>query len=298
MGRQPGSKNKISDFRASEINAAVKDLSLEGVSNKLASTQVEITKQLAGLSATLAERLGTLDTVDAAIILRKEELQTLHEISVSATTLYDFQTNIQTQHDLWEKERQLHEVSIRERDSERSKQLQRTEEEYKYKTAQEQSKIQDAFNAKMALQDKAAKDKQEQLERIWATRDSDLKLREHELISLRKQVEEFPIVIKKEVDSHVAIATNSLKKEYETRITLLNKDIETSQKLGAQEIKSLNENIIKLNTQVLDLQKQLSQAHTDVKEISAKALESSAARETVSNLQKAFESVQGNRSSK
>ncbi len=298
MGRPSGSKNKISDFKTAEINTAVKDLSLEGVSNKLASTQVEITKQLAGLSATLSERLGMLDTIDAAIHLRKEELQTLRNIEVTATSLDDLESNIQAQRDLWEKERQLHEVSVRERDTERVKQLQRTEEEYKYKTVQEQAKIQDAFNTRMALQDKASKDKQELLEKTWSVRESELKLRENELAGLRKQVEEFPLIVKKEVDSHVAQATNSLKREYETKLTLLNKDIESNQKLGVQEIKSLTDTIAKLNTQVLDLQKQLSQAHNDVKEISAKALESSAARETVSNLQKAFESVQGNRSSK
>ena len=190
------------------------------------------------------------------------------------------------------------ELNIKERDAERTKQLQRSEEEYKYKTAQEQAKIQDTFNAKMLLQEKAAKDKQEQLDKGWAIREGELKNRENELVDLRKKVEDFPNVLSKEINSHVAVATNAVKKEYETRITLLNKDIETSQKLGAQEIKSLNDTISKLNIQIGDLQKQLHQAHMDVKDISAKALESSAARETVANLQKAFENVQGNRSSK
>lgn len=298
MGRPAGSKNKITEYKSAEVLTAVKDLTLDGVSNKLASTQVEITKQLAGLSAKLSEQLGILENVEADISLKRDELKTLHDIEVTATSLDDLQANIQANRDLWEKERQLHEVAIRERDAERAKQLLRSEEEYKYKTAQEQAKIQDTFNAKMLLQDKAAKDKQEQLEKTWATREAELKLRENELIDLRKKVEEFPNVLNKEINSHVAAATNTVKKEYDTRITLLNKDIETSQKLGAQEIKSLTDTIAKLNVQISDLQKQLHQAHMDVKDISAKALESSAARETVANLQKAFENVQGNRSSK
>jgi len=298
MGRPAGSKNKITEYKSAEVLTAVKDLTLDGVSNKLASTQVEITKQLAGLSAKLSEQLGILENVEAAISLKKDELKTLHDIEVTATSLDDLQANIQASRDLWEKERQLHEVAIKERDAERTKQLQRSEEEYKYKTAQEQAKIQDTFNAKMLLQEKAAKDKQEQLDKGWAIREGELKNRENELVDLRKKVEDFPNVLSKEINSHVAVATNAVKKEYETRITLLNKDIETSQKLGAQEIKSLNDTISKLNIQIGDLQKQLHQAHMDVKDISAKALESSAARETVANLQKAFENVQGNRSSK
>ena len=298
MGRPAGSKNKITEYKSAEVLTAVKDLTLDGVSNKLASTQVEITKQLAGLSAKLSEQLGILENVEAAISLKKDELKTLHDIEVTATSLDDLQANIQASRDLWKKERQLHEVAIKERDAERTKQLQRSEEEYKYKTAQEQAKIQDTFNAKMLLQEKAAKDKQEQLDKGWAIREGELKNRENELVDLRKKVEDFPNVLSKEINSHVAVATNAVKKEYETRITLLNKDIETSQKLGAQEIKSLNDTISKLNIQIGDLQKQLHQAHMDVKDISAKALESSAARETVANLQKAFENVQGNRSSK
>jgi hypothetical protein len=90
----------------------------------------------------------------------------------------------------------------------------------------------------------------------------------------------------------VAVATNSVKKEYETKMVLAAKDYETAQKLSEQTVNSLKENIAKQQAQLEGLREQLEQAHRDMKEISAKALESASGRATTEALQRLLEKDQ------
>src|SRR5438045_9406523 len=106
------------------------------------------------------------------------------------------------------------------------------------------------------------------------------------------QVNNCPEVVKKEMNAAVAVATNSVKKEYETKIVLAAKDSETAQKLAGQEVASLKQVIEKANAQLAELKSQLDQAHHDVKEISAKALESASGRSAMEALQKVLEKEQ------
>ena len=90
----------------------------------------------------------------------------------------------------------------------------------------------------------------------------------------------------------------SVKKEYETKIVLASKDTETAQKLAVQEIASMKQALDKANVQITDLRTQLEQAHRDVKEISAKALESASGRSAMEALQKVLEKDQNTKPGK
>jgi len=108
-----------------------------------------------------------------------------------------------------------------------------------------------------------------------------------------------PELIKKEVNAQVAVATNSVKKEYETKMVLAAKDAETEKRLSTQEIKALTDNLTKQQAQLETMKHQLEQAQKDVKEISSKALESASGRATTDALQRILEKdQQGGKSTK
>ena len=86
-----------------------------------------------------------------------------------------------------------------------------------------------------------------------------------------------------------ALTAYSVKKEYETKMVLTQKDMDVAQKLAAQEVASLKVALEKATAQLGDLKAQLEQAHHDVKEISAKALESASGRSAMEALQKVLE---------
>jgi len=289
-----GSKNKqATALKEAEVLASVEGLNLDTVSGTLADTQVEVQKSLAGLSAKLTEKLQLLENIQKAIDLKQDELKELYNIEAKVTELDELEAEIESRRKTWEEEQAAKKREFAEQQSERNKQWARSEEEYQYRLAQEHKKHKDAFDALMGQSERDNRDRQEKLEKEWAEREGELKKRETELADLREKVANMSEVIKKEVNAAVAIATNSVKKEYETKMQLANKDSETAQKLADQTVASLQTSLAKQQAQVDDLKTQLEQAHRDVKEISAKALDSASGRATTDALQRIMEKEQG-----
>ena len=111
----------------------------------------------------------------------------------------------------------------------------------------------------MEEQEKANRNKQEQLEKNWNEREMELKKRETEYAELKAKVESMPEVIKKAENAAAIIAGNSIKKEYETKATLAQKDLEMFQKLAAQETASLKQAMEKATVEIASLKTQLDQ---------------------------------------
>jgi hypothetical protein len=285
-----GVKNRqATAIREMDVLQSVAGLNMDGVSGTIASTQVEVQKSLAALSAKLVEQLQVLGNVEEAIKLKREELQQLYNIEAGAVSLDDLDAKIEAQREAWKEEQARKQREFAEQQSERNKQWARTEEEYQYRMNLEHKKGEDSFTYRMAQQEKDNRDKQELLEKNWGQREEELKKREKELEDLRTQVAAIPEQVRKAENAAVAVATNSVKKEYETKIVLATKDAEMASKLAAQEVASLRQALDKATAQLADLKTQLDQAHHDVKEISAKALESASGRSAMEALQKVLE---------
>src|SRR5262249_17617016 len=226
------------------------------------------------------------------IELKREELKQLHDIEVKGTTLDELDAQIAQTRQNWEQEQAGKKRDWEEQRSERTKAWQREESEYQYKLSQDHRKLEDSFKELMAQREKENRYKQEDLEKNWAEREMELKKREQELSDLRKFKEEYPDLVKKEVNGAVAVATNSVKKEYETQKTIAAKDAETDKKLAEQTIVALQQRLTTQQTQIDDLKAQLEKAHERVAEISAKALDSASGRATTEALHRLMEKDQ------
>jgi len=288
-----GVKNRrAAAIQETAVLDSVKDLNLDSVSKSITDTQVEIQKVLADLSAKVMDRLQELQNIEGAISLKRDDLKQLHDIEVKATTQDELEAQIAETRKKWEEEQAGKKREFSEMQSERNKAWKREEEEYQYRISQERKKADDVFAALMQQQDRQNKDKQEHLEKTWAERETELKKREQELVELRSWKEGEQERVKKAVNAEVAVATNSVKKEYETRMTLANKDAEMEKKLAEQSNKSMLENNAKLHQQIDQMKVQLEQAQRDLKEISQKALESASGRATTDALQRILEKDQ------
>ncbi len=289
-GKPTGAKNRqATAIKETEILDAVAGLNLDAVSGTLATTQVEVQKALADLSAKLVERLQLLRNVEEAIVLKRDELKQLYDLETAEVELDDLQAQIEAQRHAWDEEQARRQREFAEQRAEREKQWARAEEEYQYRLEQEHKKQSDTFETEMEEQAKANRNNQEALEKNWAEREAELKKREKELEDLRAQAANFSEVVKKEVNAAAAIATNSVKKEYEMKLVLATKDADTAQKLAQMEVGSLKQALEKATAQMADVKAQLDQAHRDAKEISAKALESASGRSAMEALQKVLE---------
>jgi len=285
-----GAKTKAAAAKVEqEVLESVKGLDLEKVSADITGAQVEVQKTLATVSGRLAEQLQVLGNVTEAIRLKKDELQQLAQVEDTAKALDALEAEIAAKRKEWETEEAAKKREFAEMRSERNKQWAREDEEHKYKTEQEHKKLADSFQELMARQEKQNRDRQEQLEKNWAEREAELKRREQELAELRAFRDANPELVKKEVNAAVAVATNSVKKEYETKMALAAKDTEIERRLGEQTIASLQDTIKKQQQSIEDLKGQVDQAQRDVKEISSKALDSASGRATTEALQRMIE---------
>jgi hypothetical protein len=241
----------------------------------------------------LAAQLQVLKDIEESISIRKEQLKQLHAIEATATTLDELEEQIQKKRADWDAEQAKWKRDFAEMQSDARKEWTRKEDDYQYTTAQKHRKADDAREALLAQEDKARKEKFEQEDKMRAEREAELKKREQELAELRAFKEAAPEAIRKAESAAAQIAGNSVKKEYETKMQLAAKDSEVEKRLADQEIRSLNEQIKKQQTQIDDLKAQIDHAHRDAREIATKALDSASGRATTEALQRMLEKDQG-----
>jgi uncharacterized coiled-coil protein SlyX len=299
MGRTKGSTNvKANEIKSDEVRERVSTMSIEGVTNKIAAAKVEVQHTLEKLSTTVTDHMSMLTVVDQAIILKKDELQKLRDIEVTATTLDDLNLQIEATRAKWEEEKALAAKEAERATRELTMARAREEEVYQYNKTLERRKADDAYNANSEARAKADRERAEALTKAWNERENAIKAKELEFNDYRNQVTAFPDVLKSKIAEATTALQNSLTSQFETKVRIANAENATEKKLAAQEIASLNTTIINLNLQIESLKKQLAAAHEDVKNVSTKAMESASGREAYASLQRALETMQNSKSSK
>mgnify|MGYP000980329358 CR=1 FL=1 len=288
MGR-PKKIHKSVELKNDVVLENVKSITLDGVSKKIAAVQVDIQQTLAKLSTELTQNLDTLNTVNAAISLKQEELKNLHDIEVTKISLDTLNQDIEATRQLWtdEQTKKAKEDDLARR--ERQLRWTREEEQYKYERDQAHKKLEDDFNARIQEATKQNTLQAEALQRSWEKREADLKSKEQEFTTLRAEVEAFPAKLKAEVQKAESIVGNVMKKDFEMERKLLEANFNNKIQLAEAQVASEKMKTVELEKQVASLKAQLDMAQKDIKEISTKALESASSRETVNSLQKALE---------
>jgi len=288
MGR-PKKIHKSVELKNDVVLENVKSITLDGVSKKIAAVQVDIQQTLAKLSTELTQNLDTLNTVNAAISLKQEELKNLHDIEVTKISLDTLNQDIEATRQLWtdEQTKKAKEDDLARR--ERQLRWTREEEQYKYERDQAHKKLEDDFNARIQEATKQNTLQAEALQRSWEKREADLKSKEQEFTTLRAEVEAFPAKLKAEVQKAESIVGNVMKKDFEMERKLLEANFNNKIQLAEAQVASEKMKTVELEKQVASLKAQLDMAQKDIKEISTKALESASGRETINSLQKALE---------
>jgi hypothetical protein len=285
-----GAKNKrVAEVQEQEVLKKVKDMTFDSVTRELAGVQVELQKTLAELSGTLAEQFQLLEDVQKTIALKQQELKQLHGIEAVATTLDELNAEIEEMRERQvEEEKEFKRKHAEEKDETR-KLWAREQADYLYTTDQKKRKLEDTYAYEMSQKEKANKEKQELLEKTWAEREAIMKKAEQELAELRAFKEAAPEMVKKAVNQEVAIANNSLKKEYEHQKVILQKDAETDKKLADAQKAADAQTIAKLQAQVAQLEKAIDLANQRATDTATKAFESVSQRGTAEALQRLME---------
>jgi chromosome segregation ATPase len=281
---------------AKNVLTDVSGLTAESAVKKVTEAGLTINKTLAGINEQVMALVEELKKLDEAIHLKTEELAGLHGKDIAASAIdvlvaeYDRKkADLQAEMERLQKEiaenraKSAAELATEQEAAEVARK--RAEEEYTYNIQLMRKKEQDAFAEQLRLQSATERDRKEKLEKDWAAREEGLKLREKELEDLRKQVSDFPTLLKKEADTAAAIAGNRVKGEWEMKFTLAQKDAETAQRVASMEISSLKDTNHKQAQALQALQAELAEAKRQVQTIAEKALESASGARALAEVQ-------------
>lgn len=279
-------RKKSDETHAQKIMESVKGLKPDDVVNEIGNLQVSLQGTLAGISAAISSKIEKMQQIDEAIDLKGDHLSELCEVEKEALALEDIKVRRQEEREQWDKDRAARNSQwVAEVDEFKNKR-ERSEEEYAWETQMRHKRIEDDFRARCSADKRAETVRQEELQREWDRREAELAQKENEFTELKEQVAKFDDRLKSEVAKAEAIATNSVKRQYEHQIALLKKDMNAEINLHDEKLVSMNETIANLRTQIVDLSKDLDEARADAREVTSQALQSASGRQVAQALQR------------
>lgn len=281
-------KKVVADTEATKVLDSVQELDLPTVVNEMGNLQLQVQQSLSTLGAALTSKVQKLGEVDQAIALKEQRLKELFQIEAAAVSLDDLRQEHEQETEEYEKTREATLQSWTEEQTERAKKWKREADDYAYTTKTQRDRDLAEYQAEVAAHRRDEALRLTEFNRTMAEREAAMKARENEVEELRKTVAGIDAKVKTEVTRAEAILSNSLKRQHEHELQLLQKDSATAQTIHTSEIAALKATIAGLQEQVRDLQVQLVAARADAKEVAQEALKSASGRQVADALQGAM----------
>jgi len=278
-----------------EIRQAVDGVTVESVVDELSKLGLEVSKALSEVSAKLTAEVHQLAAVREAVAIERAELERLHKIDVAATALdqlvedYRLETEqlesaISTQRAAWQQEVEANVRERKEQEETLKRQRQREIDDYEYKKAQERKKAEDKYEEQQRQLDRKNQERQEQLEKGWQIRETAIKEREVEFTRLKKENDEFPARLAREVKQAAEESARAAETRLQQESLLLRKDFESEKRLGELRVKTLEEALERQSAHIATLEKQLTEAKQQVQDIAVKAIEGASGARALSHV--------------
>lgn len=279
-------KSAVAAAEVETVKAAVKNVKPADVLSALATAQVEVQKTLASIGSQVNEQITLLDNVKAAVTIEENRLKELHEIDAAAMSLDEFEASVEQKKAEWADAETERQTRWQDEASERQKRWQREAAEYDYATKTERAKEADAYTAELAKRNRDEQIRQETLVKGWTERETALKAQEKEVSDLRATVANIPAEIKKAVDKEVAVATNSVKREYVQQLQIAELTAANDRKISEATIGNLNSTISQLQAQLAAAQAEIKAANLRAETIATKAVEAQSGRQALEAIER------------
>lgn len=295
-------EQRVQEKKEAQVLAAVKMMTVDGVTQKIQQLKQETARTLSDLSDKLAAEVEKCHQVQQAIDFKEKELQEVFAIDRAAGTLAAL---IEAQHreketfeqamaqerdrlsgeitslrEQWKGEKAEHDAQVKEQDAFEAKRRQREKEEFRYAFEREQQLARDKFEDEKAqwVVDKAQLEQQmkalrEQTEKDLQERERLVAAREKEYASLQVQVQEFPQRLETAAAAAVKEATERIQREAKYQQDLLHKDFEGQKNVLTAKIQSLEKMAKEQAEQLVKLSQQQEAAYQKIQDVAVKAIE-------------------------
>lgn len=211
------------------------------------------------------------DTLDNLIQEYEESAKTFtEEISQQRETI---EQDLLSRRQAWEKEQQLQEVAVQERNDGDQKIRDRDEELYDYDLElQRNLDIEEYEQRQQALYKEIEEFKQEQ-EKQWAEREKSIAEREKLYAEVKAKVEAFPKELEANIKNGKEIGRNIGNYQAKIKSDLFAKDLEGQKQNYELQIQGMLQTIQNQESRIASLSKQLDSALKQVQDLAVKAIE-------------------------
>ncbi len=301
-------ERRIEEKKAEEALKAASSVMADGIEREIGSLKSEISQMLADVSEKLSAEALRFRNLQKAVETKELELREIYGIEKSAASLAalieaqsqkkrEFELEMTQQRDelhreidetrlAWQKERQAHDVELREREVAEKKARDREKEQFEYGFKRDQQTLKDKLTDEKNTLEKELKLKKEAADKDFAERERILVERETEWNQLRVRAAAFPKELEATVEKAVKEVTEKIKLEAKNREELFRKEFEGERNVLTARTQSQEKALKDLVDQNTRLNNQLEAAYKKVQEIAEKTIESAGHGKALADLQK------------
>ncbi|HAR62890.1 MAG: hypothetical protein DKM50_04880 [Candidatus Margulisiibacteriota bacterium] len=305
---------KVIDVKTEKIKEEDKEiiknatsLSSEKIIKGLAENKLEIAKYFDTLEDRLVNESKKLSDLQHAIEIEKKYLEEIYQIKTNVDSLEAlfraqkekketfeaeieekkalFDNDLSQKKQQWKKEQDDYENAKKEKESLTKKEREREEEEFNYNLQLKRKKEKDEYEAKKATLEKELIQKKEQVEKQLSDRESFIAGKEQDLVSLKDQVEQFPIRLDQAIKDTEKNTLEKIELKYKHNAELSAKEIEGERKLNKQQIVSLEAKIKEQDEVIKQLRQKTDECGIQVQNIAVKAIEGASAQRVYRSVQ-------------
>lgn len=259
-----GSATKIAKPENQQLVNKIKELSIEEISNAIASLKQSINNQLNNVTDNLAGQLNKFVELSKAIELLEEKLKINYNIEIAADTLDKLIS------DFAEKQKNLdHDFETKQSEltydiSQKKRQWQMEQEEYQFKIELDRKKNEEEY----------AYESQKRIKMI-DERETVLNQKETKFVELETEVKNFPTKLQETIDENNAKWQESVDKRIGERLKEIEQERKSEKALTDLRITGLNELIERQKLEIENLKTSLDRANQRAQDLASKVVESS-----------------------
>lgn len=253
---------------------AARENTAEAISQSIMEIKKTVAANLEGLSVKLNDSLSTLlnnilneakkfNELQQAIELSKSNLKTHYNIEVVAETIENLVNEYEIKRKQLENDFMAEKQKTQTEIDEKKRVWTREQEEYEYENNLKQKREDALYEEARAKKDKEL-----------LGREQNIKQQELEISQLKKQIEQMPDVLAKELAAKEKEVVKQLEHEQAVKIDGLNKDWSADKRLEEMKLQNLLDQLKKQDMEIVTLKKEAELANKKAQELAVKIVES------------------------
>lgn len=247
----------------------------------LANLQLEFGSIVISLSEKLIAEVAKLDTLERAIHLETEHLETLRQLRVVADALHiqtqehqehlnhleqttterqsALEAEMTNQQQLWTREQQEFEATAQAKTERLTRERQRQTADYQYNFERTRTLASNEYEEKQRQQEQTLQATHQANEQQWAEREKRLAEQQPLLKTYQQKVDQFPIEMETSIQQAHNTAFETVQRDARVKAELVEKEWESTQKGYELKIQALDTQIQRQTQQMEQLQHQLQE---------------------------------------